>query len=187
LVFLVVEYMNVGSVSDDVCRCLSLVSDEIQTSDLENLDDYIRGRLNELTEFNWTWIGKGSGRLVYTHESTNNAFKISRPYNRHRSDGVIQNTVEVFAYNELIRGSEYEELFLPVVDFDRDFLWVSMPEGERVNDGRKIRRAANRVHRKVNWLDRFDVSAETRQFVYWNGSIRLADYGQFTVGGVSQE
>lgn len=179
--------MKASCVSDEVCRCLSLVSNEIQTSDLENLEEYIQERLNELTGFNWLFIGRGSGRLVYTYESTNNVFKISRPYNRHRSDGVIQNTVEVFAYNELIRGSEYEELFLPVIDFDRDFLWVSMPEGKRVNDEKKIMQAVNRVHRKVDWLDRFDVSTETRQFVYWDGSIRLADYGQFTVDGVSQE
>lgn len=172
--------MGLDSITDRTSRHLSSVSTEVQNNpETENIDEYIKSRLNELTEFNWRFIGRGSGRFVYTHGSTNNAFKISRPSTNHRSDGVIQNTVEVFAYHESISDSKYEELFLPIIDFDEDFLWVSMPKGERINNPDELQKAVNKIHREVDWLDRFDVSTETRQFVRWNGSIRLADYGQF--------
>jgi hypothetical protein len=168
--------------SSSISNAVTEVSNTVQSSSNGNIsDEGFKELLKEKTGHDWWVLGSGSGRVVVTNPQTDIAYKIARPRTSHASDGVVQNTVEAFAYNNSIKGESLEDFFLPVVNFDKSHLWVAMPHGSTVTDKSVLKEAVNKIHRKVDWLDRIDVSAETRQFVRWDGSVRLADYGQFEI------
>lgn len=116
-----------------------------------------------LAENDLDLIGEGNDRIAV--EIRNKCFKIPK-----KERGIIQNQNEVDTWkNEGL----IKPILMPVIGYDSDYLWISMPIGEQSTSEKDLSEIVDYLKKKN--YNKSDITSEN--IVKYQGEIKICDYG----------
>ena len=166
----------------EVKDMLSWVATKLQGVEREYGTDLLpeeKEIVNELslcTPYEWNIVGHGCSRIVVQPEDIPCVIKLPRGAAHGVSNGLVQNTTELFLWDYFYSICEINHYFSKPLDFDVSGQWIMYEKGEQLTEEtQKFRQIKKRICLMFPWIEPHELTPQ--QFIRTPSGVKLCDYG----------